>query len=187
MSVQVSKRLINVSEYYRMAEAGILTENDRVELIHGEIIEMSPVGSKHAATVDRINKMLNDLQLNAIVRVQSPVKIDELSEPEPDIVLLKSREDFYEERHPQANDILLIIEVADTTKAYDQEIKIPLYAQAGIPEAWLIDLNSSELAVYTNPSADGYKKIELFNPNDKVRLQAFGIELEAGRFLGRKV
>lgn len=187
MSVQVSKRLINVSEYYRMAEAGILTENDRVELIHGEIIEMSPIGSKHAAMVNRLNDLLKEcIGKKAIVSVQNPIALNPLNEPEPDITILKYKGDYYDSGHPGPDDILIVIEVADTTRDYDQEIKIPLYARAGIPEAWLIDLTSQKLTVYSKPSMDSYKEIELVGPDDKVRLQAFGIELEAERFLGRK-
>lgn len=116
MSVRIAKRLINVGEYYRMSEAGILTAKDRVELIHGEIIKMSPIGSKHAATADRMNKTLNLLLGdNAIVRVQNPIRIDELNEPEPDLTVLKPKDDFYEGGHPTPGDLLCVIEVADTT------------------------------------------------------------------------
>src|SRR5690606_9065569 len=125
MSVQVSKRLINVSEYYRMAEAGILTENDRVERIHGEIIEMSPIGSKHAAMVNRLNDLLKEcIGKKAIVSVQNPIALNPLNEPEPDITILKYKGDYYDSGHPGPDDILIVIEVADTTRDYDQEIKI---------------------------------------------------------------
>src|ERR671938_544657 len=141
MSVQVAKRCFSVDEYYRMGEAGILTEDDRVELIEGEIIEMSPIGSRHAACVNRLNTLLGrHLRQTAIVSVQNPIRLDAYSEPEPDVALLRPRADYYESGHPTPADALLIVEVADTSADYDRIIKLPLYAKAGIPEAWLVDL-----------------------------------------------
>src|SRR5437870_5978990 len=137
MAVEIAKRCFNVAEYYRMAEAGILTEEDHVELIDGEIVAMSPVGSRHAACVKRLNRILGrrvgDL---VVVGVQDPIGLDDYSEPEPDISLLRPRADFYSEAHPIPSDVLMIIEVADSSDLYDREVKVPLYARAGIPETW---------------------------------------------------
>ncbi len=187
MSVQVAKRLITVDEYYRMAKAGILTENDRVELINGEIIQMAPIGSKHAAAVNRFSNLLKELLARkVIVSVQNPIKINELNEPEPDITILRNRDDFYEDDHPTADDVLIVIEISDTTIAYDREIKLPVYAKAGIPEFWLVNLHRQELEVHNSPSLDVYKKREIIKHGDKVKLPDLGIEIDAGLLLGPK-
>jgi Uma2 family endonuclease len=185
MSVQLARRLITVDEYYRMVEVGILTERDRVELIHGEIIKMSPIGSKHAAIVDRLNKILNEsLSGKAIVRIQNPVMINSLNEPEPDIAILKYADDYYVKKHPGPDDIYLVIEVSDTTFAYDKEIKLPLYASAGIPEFWLINIERNEIEVHRSPDTDVYKTITIHRSGDKISLQAFDLSFDAGVLLG---
>lgn len=171
MSVQLAKRLINVDEYYRMAETGILTEADRVELIHGEILNMSPIGSKHMAVVNRLNKLLTEyLSNDEIVSIQNPVKINDLNVPEPDISVLKFREDFYAQQHPGGQDVLLVIEVSETTFSYDKEIKLPLYASVGIPEYWIINLEKKEIEVHKLPAEDIYKNITIHRAGDKIKL-----------------
>jgi Uma2 family endonuclease len=161
MSVQVQKRYFNVDEYYRMYEAGVLAGNDRVELIQGEVFEMSPIGSSHAACVDRLNAVLHRKAGQiAIVRVQSPIRISDFSEPQPDVALLKPRKDFYSRSHPTPADVLLVIEVADTSVEYDRNLKLPLYAQAGIPEAWLVNLPKETVEVHTQPKAGKYQKVQ---------------------------
>ncbi len=118
MSVQLQKRYFNVDEYCLMSEVGLLTKDDRVELIDGEIIEMSPIGSSHGGTVKRSSRFLNrNLGDQAIVSVQDPVRINDFSEPQPDLALLKPRKDFYSRSHPTAEDVLVVIEVADTSLA----------------------------------------------------------------------
>lgn len=185
MEVHQAKRLINVDEYHRMAEVGILTEADKVELIQGEIIKMSPIGSKHAAIVDRINKLLNQhYSDNAIVRIQNPVRINDINEPEPDIAVLKYREDYYIEKHPKPQDILLVIEVSDTTLTYDKEIKLPLYATAGIPEFWLINIEKSEIEVHRFPATDIYKTITIHRAGDSIALPSTSDRLDVGTLLG---
>src|SRR3982751_4315477 len=129
MSVQIQKHYFNVDEFYLMARGGVFSEDARVELIEGEVIEMSPIGSRHAGCVDRLNALLNRSGQNVIVRVQSPIRIDDFSEPEPDIALLKPRADFYSNSHPTPADVLLIIEVAETSVEYDRGVKLPLYAR----------------------------------------------------------
>jgi Uma2 family endonuclease len=161
MSVQIEKRYFNVTEYYRMTEAGVLSEEDRVELIEGEVIKMSPIGSRHAACVRRLNTLLNrQVSQIAIVSVQSPIRLSDYSEPEPDIALLRPRNDFYSQAHPTADDVLLIIEVADTSVEYDRSVKLPLYARAGIPEAWLVNLPKDVIEVYTKPANGVYQKFQ---------------------------
>lgn len=163
MSLQIVKRQFKVTEYNRMAETGILSEDDRVELIEGEIVEMSPIGSRHAACVRRLDAFFNK-QLGGVVQVsaQNPILLDEYSEPEPDIALLKPRSDFYAEAHPLPADVLLIVEVADTSVEYDRQVKAPLYAQAGIPEMWLVNLPAEIIEVYTQPENGAYKKHDQF-------------------------
>lgn len=158
MSVQITRRHFNTAEYYRMTEAGILSEGDRVELIDGEVVEMSPIGSRHAACVDRLNKLLNMLIAeDVIVRVQNPIVIDDYSEPQPDISLLRPRPDFYAQRHPQPTDVLLVVEVADSSTQFDREIKLPLYAQAMLPEVWLVNLPSDTVELYSQPINGAYQ------------------------------
>jgi len=145
------------AEYCRMAEAGILGRDDRVELIEGEIIDMAPTGSQHAGTVIYLNTVLQAaLRGSALVSLQNPLVIDEYSEPEPDAALLRPRQDFYRDAHPRAQDVLLVIEVADSSLGYDRDVKLPLYARHGIPEAWLVDLEHRRLERYAGPQADGY-------------------------------
>lgn len=161
MSVQKNRRMFNVSDYYRMAAAGVFSEDDRLELIEGEILEMSPTGSRHAARVDRLNAALSRLVGGAaIVRVQSPVHLNDFSEPLPDISLLKPRDDYYEHSHPTPDDVLLVVEVADTSVAYDRAVKVPLYARAGVPEVWLVDLVRNEVEIYSRPEGGVYRDVQ---------------------------
>lgn len=171
MAIQPIRRLINVEEYYSMAAAGILTEKDRVELIHGEILEMSPIGSKHASVVMRMNDVLKELiGKAAIINIQNPIRINDLNEPEPDVTLLKHKDDYYADRHPEPKDVEIIMEVSDSTYDYDKEIKLPLYASAGLPEYWIININKREIEIYKKPSGNGYKKMEIFNHDDEITL-----------------
>src|SRR5207247_3212709 len=149
MGMPLAHRRFTVDEYYRMAETGILAEDDRVELLDGEIVEMSPIGPRHAATVTRLDHLFNRLVGDrAIVRAQNPVRLDGYSEPEPDIALVTPRADFYRAEHPTPRDILLIVEVADTSLRYDRHTKLPGYARAGVPEAWLVDLTADRVERY---------------------------------------
>jgi Uma2 family endonuclease len=159
MSVQYEKRYFNVVEYYRMAEAGVLSPDDRVELIEGEIVKMSPIGSRHAACVRRLDVSLN-LQASELaqVSVQNPVRLNNFSEPEPDIALLKPRDDFYAESHPISADVLLIIEVADSSVGYDRSIKLPLYALAGIPQVLIVNMPGEVIESYAEPVNGVYQK-----------------------------
>jgi Uma2 family endonuclease len=160
MAVQVSRRLFTVDEYHQMAQAGILTEDDRVELLEGEIIQMAAIGSRHAACVDRLNHLFSRYVAGrAIVRVQSPIHLSEISEPQPDLALLRLRPDFYAAAHPGPQDILLVIEVADTSVGYDQEAKLPRYAQTSIAEAWIVNIPEDRLEVYRQPTFEGYQEV----------------------------
>ena len=146
-----------VDEYHRMGEADVFDTGVRLELIDGEIIEMAPIGSMHAGTVTRLTRLLERAVGDmAIVYVQNPVVLDDRSEPQPDLALLKPRDDFYTERHPVPEDVLLIIEVSDSTLHYDQEVKVPMYARIGIPEVWIVDLTNKQLHYYRQPSEHGF-------------------------------
>ena len=146
------QHLHTVEDYYRMAESGILKPEDRVELIEGVIVDMVPIGSRHVAAVNRLNQILVDAVAGeAIVSVQNPIRLNDLSEPEPDIALLKPRQDFYAVAHPGPDDALLIIEVANSSLNYDRNVKLPLYARHNILQVWLIDLSTKELWFYSRP------------------------------------
>jgi Uma2 family endonuclease len=161
MSVQFKKHYFNVAEYYRMAEAGLFSPDDRVELIEGEVVDMSPIGRRHAGCVNRLNKLLNRNVVElAIVSVQNPIGIDDFSEPQPDLALLKPRADFYSNSHPVPADVLVVIEVCDTSVEYDRNVKLPLYARAGISEAWLLILPDDTIEVYSNPKDGKYQKVQ---------------------------
>jgi Uma2 family endonuclease len=161
MSVQFQKWYFNVDDYYRMAEAGVFAPNDRVELIEGEVIKMSPIGNRHGGCVKRLNALLNrNVGRIAIVSVQDPVRLDDFSVPQPDIALLKPRSDYYSNSHPTPADVLLVIEVADTSVNYDRHVKLPLYAQAGIPEAWLVILPKDTIEIHSQPQNGKYQKVQ---------------------------
>jgi Uma2 family endonuclease len=140
---------ITVHDYHRLAEIGVLAPDARVELIEGEIIDMAPIGNDHQSIVDRLTRALVvTVGDRAIVRVQGSIRLSQWSEPEPDVVLLKPRPDFYRSEFALGTDTLLVIEVSDTTLRYDRDIKVPLYARHGVPEAWLVDANRNALLVY---------------------------------------
>ena len=160
MSLQIAKHAFTVSEFNRMAEMAILSEDDRVELIDGEIIEMSPIGKRHAACVDRLTRLLARMGDKLIVRVQGPIQLDDYSEPQPDLTLLRLREDFYAGALPRPADVLLVIEVADTTVEYDRIVKLPAYARSGIPETWLANLPAERVEMYAEPVNGAYTVIK---------------------------
>ena len=166
-------RLFNVDEYYRMAAAGILGPSDRVELLEGRIVRMSPIGKLHGSAVDLLNYLLSsELGSKAIVRVQGVVRISEISEPQPDLALLRPRKDFYRNEQPGPHDVLLIIEVADTTLDQDQP-KISLYAVAGIREYWIVNLPDYCIEVHRRPSKGAYRERLVFKPGERLAPLAF--------------
>jgi Uma2 family endonuclease len=149
MESWLPRHRITVDEYYRMAEVGLLAEGARVELIEGEIIDMAPIGSRHAAAVARLDQLLQRAVAgNALVRVQLPIRLSRSSEPQPDLVLVRARDDYYASGHPTATDALLVIEISDTTFRYDSTVKLPLYAHHGVPEVWIVDLQGASLHMF---------------------------------------
>lgn len=148
----LQRHRLTTSDVAQMLAAGILKEDDRIELIEGELIEMAPIGSLHAGTVDQLPQRLSaHCSEQAIVRVQNPVALADRSEPQPDVVLLRPRADHYKSAHPGPEDVLLLIEVADASLSYDRDVKIPLYARHGIREVWLVDLIAKRLLVHRQP------------------------------------
>lgn len=148
---------ITVDEYYRMAEVGLLAPDARVELIDGEIIDMAPVGADHSSVVSDLNYLfVPAVGDRGIVRIQSPVRLDRSSEPQPDVAVLAPRDHRFRRVHPAPADVLLLIEVSDSTLRYDRDVKVPLYARHGIPEVWIVDLQNGELRTYRSPEGGGY-------------------------------
>ena len=158
-----------------MGDAGILAEDERVELVEGEIVKMTPIGSRHAGTVARANRVFSSrLGERAIVWVQNPVRLAaQQSELEPDVALLRPRPDFYVKSHPEAADAFLLIEIADTTVESDRRVKIPLYAKAGTREAWLLDLNAERVEVFRQPTPDAYRDVHALGRGKALTVQAF--------------
>jgi Uma2 family endonuclease len=186
MAVQVLRHRFTVEEYHRMGEAGIFSEDDRVELIEGEIVEMAPIGSPHAGTTDYLHDTLSQmLGKRARVRAQSPIVLVPDSEPQPDIAVLRYRSDFYRGGHPRLEDIFFLIEVSDTTGEFDRIVKLPLYGRAGIPEVWIVDLAAHCVEVYVGPSPDGYELRHRFTRGQVVSPQAFpDLQLAVDEILG---
>lgn len=185
MVVPVLRRRFTVDEYYKMAEAGILHEDDRVELIEGEIVQMSPIGSRHAACVMRLIQFFSQQGgQRVLVNAQNPIRLSDDTEPQPDIALLRPRPDFYASSHPGPEDILLVIEVADTSGPYDRQVKVPLYARSGIVETWLVDLPGGTIEVYRIPSPEGYRQIQIVRRGERLAPAALpDLELSADDFL----
>ena len=156
-TVEIRRRRFTVEEYYRMAEVGILGPEERVELIEGDIVEMSPIGTHHAACVAALNRRLVQAAGDrALLSPQNPVRLLEDTEPQPDIVLLRPPEHLYWERHGGPADTLLVVEVSETSYRYDRRVKVPLYARAGVSEVWIVDLNRGAVEIFRDPRDRGY-------------------------------
>ena len=148
---------ITVDEYHRMAEVGLLAPDAQVELIDGEIIDMAPIGPSHSSVVRELTRLLvTTVGDNAIVQIQGVIRLDNASEPQPDVAVLAQRDHRYRYAHPSSHDTLLLIEVSDSTLAYDRDVKLPLYARHGIPEVWIFDLQNRELHVHRAPQGGRY-------------------------------
>jgi Uma2 family endonuclease len=169
MPVEITKRLFDVEEYHRMAQAGILSEDDRVELIDGEILAMTPIGPRHNAAVNRANRALVPIVGDhAVVQVQGSVRLGRFNEPQPDIVLLRPQADFYASHLPGPSDILLIIEIAESSLDYDREVKTRIYAQAAIEEYWLVDLGERSVSRYSEPREGAYQRRGQGRPGESI-------------------
>lgn len=174
----------STDDYHSMSEAGLF-EGKRVELLEGRIIDMAPVKSKHASVVKLLNNWLRSaLSDQYTISVQDPISLSKYSEPEPDLAVLDFREDYYAKAHPQPKDVHLLIEVADTSLDKDQKVKLPLYAAAGIPEVWIVNLPEQQLEQYTEPAAEGYRSIRIYRAGDTLELDWIEGRLETGRLFG---
>lgn len=160
-----------IDEYYKMAEAGILAEDDRVELLDGEIVDMPPISSEHAGAVNLTLAGLASClpPRRYLVSVQNPVRLNLYNEPQPDLVVLRWREDGYTRGHPGAADVLLLVEVMQSSTDYDRRVKLPLYARFGIPEVWLLDLPGDRLEVHRDPGPEGYRRVATVARGERVR------------------
>lgn len=174
IDVEITRRRFTLDEYHRMVDAGILHEDDRVELIRGEIVQMSPIGARHAAAVARFTEeLVTRLRGRAILWPQNPITILPDSEPQPDIVLLRHRDDFYRAALPGPADVVLVVEVADSSVRYDRTVKKRLYAEAGIPEYWMADLDAGRIEIYRDPEGGDYRLATSVAPGDTLAPAAF--------------
>lgn len=184
MALAATSRRFTADEYHRMGDAGVLGPDERVELIDGEVVQVSPIGGRHARCVDRLNALsAPPVTGRAIVRVQGPLALSETSEPGPDLMLLAWQDDFYR-AHPRPADVLLAIEVADSSLTFDRTVKIPLYGRAGVRETWLIDLVGNRVEVSRQPGTDGYRLTERLTAGQSVTVEALpDLTFEVGDLL----
>jgi Uma2 family endonuclease len=175
MAVQMVTHQFTAKDLHRMVEAGILREDERVELLYGEIVDMPPIGPGHASGVKRLLNGFLPLQLEGkvIISVQDPIHLGEHSEPQPDLALLKPRPDFYAQGHPAPQEVLLVVEVMESSAGYDREVKVPLYARFGIPETWLVDVEQGLIEVYREPSPEGYCQVHTRRRGEHLSPAAF--------------
>ncbi len=181
-----TRKLFTVDDYYKMAEAGVLREPHRTELINGEIIEMTPMGSRHAV-VSRVNEVFISLfKGKALLRPQLPLRLNDFNEPEPDIVLLRQQKDSYSAAHPGPSDVFLVMEISDSSLRYDRDVKLPVYAEACLPEVWILDLAADALLVYRNVIRRTYRTHLRFGRGESVSCFRFQqIPIEIDELLGR--
>jgi Uma2 family endonuclease len=170
-TLAIARHTFTVEQYYQMAEVGILDITKRTELIEGEIVDMSLMGRLDAACIAKATRsLIRLLPDTADVRVQLPINLSDRSEPQPDLAIVHYREDYYALGHPQKNDILLLIEVSDSTLKYDREVKLPLYAKSSIPEVWIVNLGEQIVEVYRQPCGDVYGVMQLYLRGEVVKL-----------------
>lgn len=181
-----TRRRFDVDAYYRMAEAGILSPEDRVELIDGEIIEMAPIGAAHGGKVIRLNALFGRFATGGqvIVSVQGPLRLDHHNEPQPDLMLLRPRPDFYESSHPTTADVLLLVEVADSSLAWDRGPKLALYARHGVPEVWIVDLRGHTVAVCRQPGPGGYAEQQSVVTGELTPMLVPALRIDVAALLG---
>jgi Uma2 family endonuclease len=170
MAIDILRHTFTVADYARMLATGILDEDDRVELIDGEVRQMSPIGPYHAALVARLNRMLiQQLPATAIVRVRDPVQLSDYTEPQPDLAIVVARDDFYALAHPTAEEIYFLIEVSDTSLAYDRAEKLPRYAQAAVQEVWIVDTAARQIEQYWQPAGNQYRTKQTWERGQRIQ------------------
>ena len=174
VQVQTERYRFSVDEYDKIVELGILSDDARVELIEGEIVDMAPIGLRHALCVDNLTRLFSRLVSDeAIVRVQNPVRLNEYSQVQPDVTLLRLRDYSKDRQHPGPEDILLAVEVSDTTLIKDRRLKLPLYARAGTPEVWIVNIPQERIEVHSQPEGDGYKTVRRLRRGQSVAIPGF--------------
>jgi Uma2 family endonuclease len=180
-----TKHRFNVKEYYRMAETGVLQPDARVELLNGEIIDTSPIGPFHGGVTNYLNEIFTAASKGRwMTSVQNPVRLDDHSEPQPDLVLLKPTPDFYRRQHPQPADVYLLIEVSDSSLITDREAKLPVYGRTGIAEVWIVNLIDQTVEVYREPRFAGYALKSILRAGDQAKPQAFpDVEVDVAELL----
>jgi|GraSoiStandDraft_8_1057269.scaffolds.fasta_scaffold26877_2 Uma2 family endonuclease len=173
MAVPIQKQLWTIDEFERAWDDGAFPPDARLELIRGEIVEMSPIGNRHFVCVMLLGDLLADLKPKGISSIQGPLRLPlQESVPQPDAVVFRRRKDFAA-RPPRGKDALLVVEVSDSTLAYDRDVKMPLYAEVGIPEAWLVDLKSNRIVVHRRPTPEGYQDVRAYARGESVTPEAF--------------
>lgn len=183
----LKRKRITVSNYHRMVEVGILAPDERIELIHGELIEMSPSGPLHSSIITRMHRFLqHKLGDDILIFAQSPISISTHSEPEPDLTIVQWQVDFYAAKHPEPNDIHWLVEVSDRSLTKDKVVKAPLYASAGIPVFWMVNIPSHRLEVFTGPSEVGFQHHQVFEVTDQIQLPNSGIAVSVRELIGPK-
>lgn len=182
----MTRHRVTVADYHRMDEAGFFAPDIRVELIEGEVIDMPAIGTRHASTVNRLTRLLTTaFGDTAIVAVQNPVRLGDYSEPQPDLLLLRPRTDFYASAHPTPADVLLLIEVADSSARYDREIKVPLYARHGVVEVWIVDLDARQVRFFRSPQGDTYADVTVTEAPGPTPLVAWAeVHIDLSAILG---
>ena len=186
MAVELNRYRFTRADYHRMAQTGILAPDARVELIDGEIIKTSPIGNRHKAAVNRLNHLFLPLSLGAaIVQIQSSIALGGNGEPEPDVALLRYRDDFYSTAPATEEAVLLLVEVAESSEEYDRRTKAPLYARYGIPELWIVNLNRDQLVVHRDPTPNGYATVQVLRRGESISPLAFpDLAIEVNSILG---
>ncbi len=186
MSSPPVTRRFTTAEYYRMVAAGILGEDDRVELVDGRVVQMTPIGPRHAGCVKAVADLLRRaLGSSALLGVQDPITLGEGAEPQPDVTVLRPQPAGYRRSHPGPDDVLLLIEVSEASLEYDRGTKVPLYARAGIAEVWLVDLDGARIEVYRTPSGDGYRDARVVSSGETLSPSAFpGVIVSVADVLG---
>lgn len=183
----LARHRFSVQDYYRMAETGVLRPDARVELLEGEIVEMSPIGPFHGSVTKHLNALFSEAARGRwITSVQDPVRIAPHSEPEPDIALLRPAADYYRKRHPEPEEVFLIVEVADSSFDTDEQTKLPIYGRAGIPEVWIVNLNDLTIEVHREPHFTGYGARIVLREGDTAAPLAFpDAAVDVGELLRR--
>ncbi len=182
----LTKHRLTVADYHRMAETGVLTETARTELIEGEIVDMAPIGTRHGSAVLLLTQLATQaVDRQALVSVQGALRLGQNSEPQPDLMLLKLRDDYYRNAHPAAADVLLLIEVSDSSARYDREIKLPLYAAHGVSEVWIVDLDAKLIRCFRRPHGNEYLEATATAEAGPMAVQAMpGVSIDLGGVLG---